>query len=155
LRGANPSKTLGTVRHAQLATTTLGVVLIIAVGVMVKTASRTTWDGVMTDEQVLDGDAVYQDRCAVCHGTNFEGGDDAPPLVGALFSAVWEGRTLGDLVGRMQAQMPKDAPGSLGRDAYTNIAALLLRRNGFPTGSAKLPSEAATLNAIRYVTFAP
>ena len=129
--------------------------IVLAMAGIVAAASRTTWDRVYTDDQALDGGAVYQERCSVCHGPNLEGGDDAPPLVGTQFSVVWDGRTLGDLVRRLQARMPQDAPGSLSRDAYTNIVAFLLRRNGFPAGSTTLSNDTAALNAIRYLAVAP
>lgn len=115
-------------------------------------APRTTWDGVFTDEQAQQGDAVYQEHCATCHGSDLEGGEDAPSLVGAPFSAIWEGRTLGDLVDRVQRRMPFGAPGSLSRDAYTDIVALMLRRNGFPAGTRPLPADASLLHEIRYRT---
>src|SRR5687768_308549 len=99
----------------------VGAVLAIALGAAMAAASQTTWNGVFTKEQAIEGDVVYQERCSTCHGPNLEGGEDAPPLLGAQFSAIWEGRAIGDLVRRMAARMPKDAPGSLGRDTYVNI----------------------------------
>lgn len=129
--------------------------ILIGIAGLVAAASRTTWDGVFTEEQALDGDVVYQERCSTCHGPNLEGGEDAPPLVGTQFSGVWEGRTLADLLSRMQGTMPKDAPGSLGLDDYTNIVAFVLRRNGFPAGTQKLPHDTAALSSIRYRTAAP
>lgn len=122
-----------------------------ALGTMVAAAARTTWDSVFTDEQAVDGGTLYQERCSVCHGTDLEGGEDAPSLVGAQFSVIWDGRTLGDLVGFMQARMPPDAPGALGGDAYTNIVSFMLRRNGFPAGSAKLSGDKPILDGIRYL----
>lgn len=133
----------------------LGVAMGMALGAWAAAASRTTWDGVFMKEQALDGAVVYQERCSTCHGPNLEGGEDAPPLAGAQFSLVWEGRRLDDLLSRMERRMPMDAPGSLGRDAYTNLVAFLLEQNGFPPGPAKLPADTATLNAIRYLTVAP
>ena len=118
-------------------------------------AERTTWDGVFTERQALDGEGVYYERCSVCHGPNLEGDEDAPPLAGAQFSVIWEGQTLGELFDRTQAGMPQDAPGSLSREAYRDVLALLLLRNGFPPGAEELPSDTSGLNGIRYVTVAP
>lgn len=120
----------------------------------VATGPRSTWDGVFTGEQALAGEAAYDEYCSTCHLPNLEGGEDAPPLVGAPFSAVWEGRNLGDLVDRMQARMPQGAPGSLSRDAYVEIAAFLLQRNGFPAGTVPLASRPDSLAEIRYFAHA-
>ena len=103
----------------------------------------------------LSIETVYQEHCSTCHGPNLEGGEDAPTLAGAQFSGVWDGRTIGDLLNRIERRMPKDAPRSLGREAYADIVAFLLQRNGFPAGAAKLPTDAAALDAIRYLTAAP
>jgi mono/diheme cytochrome c family protein len=133
----------------------LCVVLGMALGVGLAAAPRTTWDGVFTKEQALDGAVVYQESCSTCHGPNLEGGEDAPPLAGAQFSTVWEGRGLGDLLNRLERRMPMDAPGSLTRAAYTNLVAFLLEQNGFPPGPAPLSADPATLNTIRYLAVAP
>lgn len=114
------------------------------------TGARSTWDGVFTPGQALAGEAAYDEDCSTCHLPNLEGGEDAPPLVGAPFSVVWEGRNLGDLVGRMQARMPQDAPGSLSRDAYVDIVAFPLQKNGFPAGAAPLALQAESLADIQY-----
>ena len=143
------------IRQEQMRTGALCTAMLIAIAGMAAAASRTTWDGVFTDQQVQDGDVVYQERCGVCHGPNLEGGEDAPPLAGAQFSVIWEGRSLGDLLARTRAGMPKDAPGTLGQEAYTNIVALLLGRNGFPAGSVKLSTDGTALDAIRYLTVPP
>lgn len=127
---------------------------VLGVPAAVATAPRSTWDRVFTREQALAGEATYDEYCSACHMPNLEGGEDAPSLVGAPFSAVWEGRSLGDLVARMQARMPQDAPGSLSRDAYVEIAAFLLQKNGFPDGIAPLPNRPDALAEIRYFSHA-
>lgn len=78
--------------------------ILIGIGEM-GAASRSTWDGIYTDERALEGYTVYQERCSGCHGPDLEGGDDAPPLVGAQFSGRWD--RLGALVDGMQARMPR------------------------------------------------
>ena len=132
----------------------LGAALLVST-VVAATGPRTTWDGVFTPDQALAGEAAYDEHCSTCHLPNLEGGEDAPPLVGAPFSAVWEGRNLADLAGRMQARMPQGAPGSLSRDAYVDIVAFLLQKNGFPAGPAPLALQAESLADIRYFAQAP
>ncbi len=125
-------------------------VAILAASIAVVTASRSTWDGVFTLGQALAGEAAYDEHCSSCHLSNLEGGEDAPPLVGAPFSVVWEGRSLKDLAGRMQARMPQGAPGSLTRETYVNIVAFLLQKNGFPAGGVPLALQAESLTDIQY-----
>ena len=134
---------------------TCAAIAAVAVTALSAAAPQTTWDGVFSKAQVVAGDMVYQQHCSTCHGAELEGGEDAPPLAGAQFSTIWEGRMLGELLNRTERRMPKDAPGSLGREAYVDILAFLLDKNGFPAGSSKLPIDGDALNAIRYLTTAP
>src|SRR5581483_6623527 len=77
--------------------------------------SRTTWDGVYTETQAKRGEAVFIDFCSNCHGRNLEGADMTPPLTGGVFTANWDGLTVGDLADRIRVSMPFDRPGTLGR----------------------------------------
>jgi S-disulfanyl-L-cysteine oxidoreductase SoxD len=115
-------------------------------------APRSTWDGVYTDQQALEGEALYQQRCSGCHGPNLEGGEDAPPLAGAQFGAAWNDRTLGELFSRMKRSMPMDAPGSLTAPQYSQIIAHVLHRNGFPSGASALPDRLDVLREIRFAS---
>ena len=136
--------------HRQARAGVAAAALVAAVTGMLAAGPRTTWDGVFTGDQAQAGEAAYDEYCATCHLPSLEGGEDAPPLVGAPFSVVWEGRSLAELVGRMQARMPQDAPGSLSRNAYVDIVAFLLQKNGFPAGAAPLALQAESLADIRY-----
>lgn len=118
-------------------------------------ALRTTWDGVYTEDQAQHGAGVYQARCGGCHGSYLEGDEDAPPLAGSRFSLVWTGRSLRALHERIQARMPKDAPGSLSRDDYIGVVAYMLSRNGFPSGADPLPSDREALAEIGYRAVPP
>ena len=109
---------------------------------------NTTGSGVFTDEQVSQGEVVYQDKCAVCHGSDLRGGGFAPELVGEFFLQGWIDSNVGELFVRIQETMPSDNPGTLNNDETTNLTAFLLHTNGYPPGPQALPTDPAGLEAI-------
>ena len=117
-------------------------------------AGKTTWDGVYSDAQASKGEAVYQDKCAKCHGTELTGGD-APDLVGAGFASDWDGLTVTQLFDRTKTSMPQDNPGSLSRDDTAAIVAFILEKNGFPSGANDMSSDGAAMGQIKYVAVKP
>src|SRR6266849_460705 len=62
---------------------------------------RTANDGVYTDAQATRGRALYQQRCALCHGAAQEGGL-APPLSGSVFIAAWGAQPLWELASKIR-----------------------------------------------------
>jgi mono/diheme cytochrome c family protein len=111
--------------------------------------SRSVWDGVYTSEQAARGAAQYSANCAPCHGTDLNGGESAPPLVGGEFLSNWNGLTVGDLFERIRISMPADRPGRLSRDQNTDILTLILSRNQFPIGTAELERQTEVMKQIR------
>ena len=76
-----------------------------------------------------DPAAVYQTRCAVCHGKSFEGGG-APALKSTAFKAKWEragAAALGELIAR---SMPPAADVPLDAETSGKLASYLLAANG-------------------------
>ena len=100
------------------------------------------------DGQAARGAALYGERCAACHGDTLTGVEAAPALTGAVFSATWEGATLGDLAERIRTSMPLDAPGSLSRRQTSDLLAHMLRVGGLPSGAVELAADAAVLGQI-------
>jgi quinoprotein glucose dehydrogenase len=113
------------------------------------------WDGVFTQPQASRGKTLYSQHCASCHGEALDGSGQAPPLSGADFKGNWNGQTADDLFEKMQASMPADQPGKLGREQNADILAFLLGFNGFPAGPKELPADAAALQNIRFETAKP
>jgi quinoprotein glucose dehydrogenase len=111
--------------------------------------SASVWSGVYTEEQAKRGARVYTRTCALCHGADLAGVDQAPPLVGPAFLPNWTGQSVGALFDQTRKSMPKDEPGTLPRQEYLDIIAHLLSANGFPAGKADLPADAATLALIQ------
>jgi S-disulfanyl-L-cysteine oxidoreductase SoxD len=116
--------------------------------------TKTTWDGIYSEAQAGRGEALYNDKCAKCHGPDGSGGD-APELVGGGFMSDWDGLTMAQLFDRTRSSMPQDNPQSLSRDEAANLMGYLLKKNGFPTGATDLSSDAGALGQIKYVAIKP
>lgn len=134
-----------------LATLCLAVVAGAAMGplspVVDAQRARTANDAVYTDAQAVRGRALYQQRCAVCHGERLSGGL-APPLSGSAFLGAWGGQSLWDLLSKIRNTMPADDPGKLTPSQSADLVAHLLQVGKFPSGEAELGTEAAGLKAI-------
>lgn len=116
---------------------------------------RTVWDGVYTEVQANRGEATYAARCERCHAATLLGEGEATALTGPVFSANWEGVSLGAMTDRTRNTMPNDAPGSLSRQQTVDLIAFVLRFNKFPAGDAELPVQAEALNQIKFVAVKP
>jgi mono/diheme cytochrome c family protein len=113
------------------------------------------WDGVYTEEQATRGAALYDKECGQCHGPAGAGGGMAPPLVGAAFSANYDGQTVADLFDRNRTTMPPGKEGQMGGQENADITAYILKVNQFPAGQAELPSQGMALKGIQYLAFKP
>ena len=99
----------------------------------------TTNDGVYTEEQAIDGKALFAEACSTCHSPGkFSGGE---------FKAAYVNRPLSLLSGAM-AEMPLDAPGSLKPEHVAALIAYFLQMNEYPSGAAALSGEDEALKAI-------
>jgi mono/diheme cytochrome c family protein len=111
-------------------------------------ASRNVWDGVYTADQATQGKALYDNKCALCHGAELNGAEMAPPLAGAVFLGNWAGLSAGDLFTRIHTTMPANDPGSLSNADTALALAYILSVNQFPAGTTPLPSDDAALGQI-------
>ncbi|HVQ14813.1 MAG TPA: c-type cytochrome [Vicinamibacterales bacterium] len=110
--------------------------------------TRTVWDGAYTDAQAERGRASYQQSCAACHREDLRGDSTAPSLVGESFTFLWGDMEVGELLARMQKQMPPERPGSLAAQTYTDIIAFVLKKNEFPAGHTELGADPDSLHAL-------
>jgi S-disulfanyl-L-cysteine oxidoreductase SoxD len=114
--------------------TAVSLLVFVAIAIA-QTPRRTIWDGIFTDAQADRGSAAYSRSCIGCHALTPEG---KAPLVGDAFWKSFSQKTAGDLVEFISAYMPNGAPGSLGGPTYEDIAAFMLKSNGFPAGGTEL-----------------
>jgi cytochrome c len=113
------------------------------------------WDGVYTEEQAKRGEAIYYERCAVCHGSQLEGGDMTPTLVGGLFTSTWNDLPLSELFERIRITMPLNQPSTLSRQQTADVTAFLLKSNKWPAGQTELPRELEPLKEIQIQALKP
>lgn len=91
-----------------------------------------------TAAQAAAGRTSYNERCAVCHGSNMTNGTFGTPLGGDYYKSKWSNRSVGALFTRSQKTMPPAAPGSLPAETYANIVAYILETNGAKPGDKPL-----------------
>ena len=87
---------------------------------------RTANDGVYTDAQATRGRALYQERCALCHGDAL-GGGAGPPLSGSVFIAAWGAQPLWEMASKIRNTMPANDPGKLTASQSADLVAYLLQ----------------------------
>src|SRR5579862_7352921 len=100
--------------------------------------------GIFTTAQAQAGRNIYDQNCSGCHGVNFEGSGDAPPLAGGTFMLKWGPKMVSELFGKV-LQMPPTAPGSLGEAAALGATAYILRQNGAQPGQEALSGSSTTV----------
>ena len=114
-------------------------------------AAPSVRDGVYTVEQADRGEALYDDRCTVCHGAIRQFVPEMAALLGDHnFRNAWRGRSLGEMFGYIRETMPQDAPGTLTAAQTAEIVAHILRGNRLPAGETALSEDEGTLNGIPF-----
>ncbi len=119
-----------------------GCVLILAASV-IHAQERTVRDGVFSRAQAERGQALYAQRCALCHGAALQG-VNAPPLVGSVFVGRWSAEPLGTLFAKIRNTMPPDRSLQLTDQQTADVVAHVLQTGGFPAGGADLSMSDAT-----------
>ena len=128
-----------------MAAATLGASVL---GLKAQAPARNAWNGVFTADQAAQGKALFEAKCAICHGAELNGAEMAPPLAGGVFLGNWSGQSLGDLFTRIHTTMPSNDPGSLSNQDVALALAYILSFNQFPAGAAPLPSDETALGQI-------
>jgi mono/diheme cytochrome c family protein len=103
-------------------------------------AVRTVWDGVYTDAQAARGTATFNSVCSNCHTLSAQG--TQKPLSGEKFWEKFTQKTVGELLTYVKTNMPNGVnAGSLSPATYNDLVALILKSNGFPTGTTEVTPE--------------
>src|SRR5262245_33806285 len=106
--------------------------------------SQTVQQGVYTDAQAKRGQAIYEERCASCHG-NTLAGRMGPPLTGDSFLTVWTREPLFELASKIRNTMPQTDPGTLSLQQSADVVAYILQAAKFPAGRVDLSGDEAAL----------
>ena len=102
-------------------------------------STRSTLDGVYTEEQAQRGEQLNHNVCAECH----EDGDFTWVLMES-----WVEATVNALYEVVSTEMPEDNPGSLAPEQYADVLAYIFKINGMPPGSTALEPTADALRNI-------
>jgi mono/diheme cytochrome c family protein len=95
-----------------------------------------------TQEQADRGHAAYRRNCQDCHGANLNDGEfGGAPLNGQYFLRHWGNGSVAALYGFLRTKMPPDRPGRLSPQAYADLTAFLLMKNGYQTAETELPPD--------------
>jgi alcohol dehydrogenase (cytochrome c) len=107
-------------------------------------------DGLYTATQAQRGQALYDKKCASCHGLQLEGAA-ASALAGSRFMSKWGqgNHTADELYFITRTQMPYGAGNTLSAQQYIDIIAYVLKANGYPAGANDLTASPETLKRIR------
>jgi alcohol dehydrogenase (cytochrome c) len=110
-------------------------------------AGKRPLNGAFSAVQAARGASVYGKNCVQCHGPDLVGGPGIPPIRGAAFFAGWQGRALSEFYAYLRTAMPPGRSGSLSEQAYIDVIAYLLERNGLAAGNDALPADVYELEA--------
>ena len=103
-------------------------------------AGRTVWDGVYTDAQAARATSTFNSVCSNCHTLSAQG--TQKPLSGEKFWEKFTQKTVGELLTYVKTNMPNGVnAGSLSPATYNDLVALILKSNGFPTGTTEVTPE--------------
>lgn len=142
-------------RRVHVATFVIFVTVVVSIVSVSLATAASVWDGVYTEAQATRGEAIYYQRCGACHGSQLEGGDMTPPLVGGVFTSTWNDLPLSDLFERIRITMPLDRPSTLSRQQTADVLSFLLKSNKWPAGQAELPRELEPLKDIQIQALKP
>lgn len=113
-------------------------------------AAPANGQGYYTKSQADDGQDVFHQQCAICHGDHLQGGA-GPALAGSQFLSVsqYQQVTAEYFYDFMSTHMPLTHPGSLTKTQYIDIMAYLLEANGYASGPHPLTASDAELKGIK------
>ncbi len=134
------SRFLASIGSLRLVSRAVAIICLSAQGVWAQTP-KTVWDGVFSAEQAEAAKSTFDRSCTPCHGGGLTGSPGGPPLKGADFAYSFGDKTVAELVEFIRSRMPVEAPDSLTPQQATNLAAFILRGNGFPAGNAPLSAD--------------
>ncbi|MEX1196684.1 MAG: cytochrome c [Pseudohongiellaceae bacterium] len=102
---------------------------------------ETIADGAFTEEQVNNGQALYEEHCSSCHNMGFYE-DSLGNRVNQPVSFMFE---------EVLGTMPLNAPGFLPIETYEDIFAYIFSGLGFPAGDTELRYDSGMMDQVRLV----
>ena len=88
--------------------------------------------------QAAEGQGLYAEHCASCHGMDLLGNESGPVLSGKAFQDRWAARPAEQLFDVTTTSMPSTNPGGLAARDYAAILAYMLYENGYVASATDL-----------------
>lgn len=117
----------------------------------ITSASAAPLPALYSAQQKTDGQAVFAENCASCHGSVLEGGV-GPTLAGQHFSDSSDHNSVGSMFSFLSTQMPDGSGGSLTHKQYEDVMAFILYKNGYPAGTRRLDFASAQTSKVPLVS---
>jgi mono/diheme cytochrome c family protein len=124
------------------ASAAVNIGLVVGVRAQAPQAPKTVWNGVYTDAQAERARPTFDSTCSRCHTLTPAGAGQGGPLVGDKFWTAFTQKSVGDLLVFVTKNMPNGNGGSLSPSTYNDLVALILKSNGFPTGTSEVSPDA-------------
>lgn len=110
-------------------------------------AAKTTKDKIYSSAQATRGEEIYTKLCESCHEPGkLKPGQKAGPMLttGDDFYDKWDGKTLDELLDKIEMNMPNDGSAVLDDKQTADVTAYILKANGAPAGTADLVKGAGS-----------
>jgi mono/diheme cytochrome c family protein len=105
--------------------------------------------GLFTGQQVTRGKALYDTKCASCHGMELVADEpEAGDLTGITYRLNWHGKTVADRLEVIRTTMPPGSPMMLTEQEYLDIVVHILHFNGYAVGDRELTPDRNRLEQI-------
>jgi mono/diheme cytochrome c family protein len=118
-------------------------------GAHAQETTRSTSQGVYTEEQAKRGAAAYNTQCASCHGADLRSTDREVSNLTDYSFKRWIGKTVGEMFEATRDTMPPREERSLSDQIYLDIVTYILRFNKVPAGLQELKPDLQLLKQIK------
>jgi S-disulfanyl-L-cysteine oxidoreductase SoxD len=125
------------------------VILLIGTVLAQAQETRSTSQGVFTEEQAKRGAVAYNAHCASCHGADLRSTDREVSNLTDDSYKRWIGKTIAELFEVARDSMPPREERSLPDQMYLDIVTFILRFNKAPIGSQELKPDPQILKQIK------
>ena len=100
--------------------------------------------------QAAEGQGLYAEHCASCHGMDLLGNESGPVLSGIAFQDRWAALPAEQLFDLTATSMPSTNPGGLVARDYAAILAYMLYENGYAASATDLDLSSQVSHSVAF-----